>query len=79
MEEHELVPIPPMDPPRPREYPVPAYQICMPQPQTAGYEHVLRDESHETSDSEALLPGPPPYVEPTEELVGAERHEHEMV
>lgn len=51
----------------------------MPQAQRAGYEHILRDESHETNDNEALLPGPPPYVEPSEELAGAERREHEMV
>jgi hypothetical protein len=81
IQEHELVAIPTPDLPRPREYPVPAYQIYTPQVQGAGYEHILRDEGHETNDEEALLPdsNPPPYVESSEEFAGTQRHEREMV
>jgi hypothetical protein len=56
-------------PPQPQQYPVPAYQIFQPQAQRAGYQHILRDEGHET-DHEDLIPqtDPPPYVEPGNEM-----------
>lgn len=62
--------IPPVSPPpQPQQYPVPAYQIFQPQAQRAGYQHILRDEGHET-DHEDLIPqnDPPPYVEAANEV-----------
>lgn len=62
--------MPPVSPPPQLEqYPVPAYQIFQPQAQRAGYQHILRDEGHET-DHEDLIPqtDPPPYVEPANEM-----------